>query len=88
MPQPRVTTNPLDLVVLTRARIQEVVDDMVERGRITRGDAADLVADLLSRGRAQADELLEQIGVRGSLEAARRVAGLGPGRLGFNRLSG
>ena len=78
MPQPRVTTNPLDLVVLTRARVQEVVDEMVERGRITRGDAADLVADLLSRGRAQADELLEQIGVRGSLEAARRVAGLGP----------
>jgi hypothetical protein len=78
MPQPRSTTNPLDLVVLTRARLQEVVDEMVERGRITRGDAADLVADLLARGRAQADELLEQLGVRGPLEAARRVAGLGP----------
>jgi hypothetical protein len=78
MPQPRRTTNPLDLVVLTRGRLQEVVDEMVERGRITRGDAADLVADLLARGRAQADELLEQLGVRGPLEAARRVAGLGP----------
>jgi hypothetical protein len=78
MPDTRRTTNPLDLVVLTRARLQEVVDEMVERGRITRGDAADLVADLLARGRAQADELLEQLGVRGPLEAARRVAGLGP----------
>jgi hypothetical protein len=78
MPQSRSTTNPLDLVVLTRGRLQEAVDEMVERGRMTRGDAADLVADLLTRGRAQADELFEQLGVRGPLEAARRVAGLGP----------
>jgi hypothetical protein len=77
MPQTRRTTNPLDLVVLTRARLQEVVDEMVERGRITRGDAADLVADLLARGRTQADELVE-LGVRAPLEVARRVAGLGP----------
>jgi hypothetical protein len=77
MPQTRRTTNTLDLVVLTRARLQEVVDEMVERGRITRGDAADLVADLLARGRTQADELLE-LGVRAPLEVARRVAGLGP----------
>jgi hypothetical protein len=77
MPQTRRTTNPLDLVVLTRARLQEVVDEMVERGRITRGDAADLVADLLARGRTQADELLE-LGVRAPLDVARRVAGLGP----------
>jgi hypothetical protein len=77
MPQTRRTTNPLDLVVLTRARLQEVVDEMVERGRITRGDAADLVADLLARGRTQADERVE-LGVRAPLEVARRVAGLGP----------
>jgi hypothetical protein len=77
MPQTRRTTNPLDLVVLTRARLQEVVDEMVERGRITRDDAADLVADLLARGRTQEDELLE-LGVRAPLEVARRVAGLGP----------
>jgi hypothetical protein len=77
MPQTRRTTNPLDLVVLTRARLQEVVDEMVERGRITRGDAADLVADLLARGRTQADELLE-LGVRAPLDVARQVAGLGP----------
>ncbi len=62
MPQPRIA-RPLDLVVLTRARLQEVVDGMVERGRITRGDAADLVSDLLART---------------PLEAARRVTGLAP----------
>jgi hypothetical protein len=80
MPQPRVA-RPLDLVVLTRARLQEVVDEMVERGRITRGDAADLMADLLARGRSQADELraeLEQMVARGPIDVARRVAGLGP----------
>jgi hypothetical protein len=62
MTQPR---NPLDLVVISRARLQEVIDEAVERGRMTRGDAADLLAELLALGRAP-------------LDAARRVAGLGP----------
>jgi hypothetical protein len=70
---PRVA-RPLNLVVLTRARLQEVVDEMVERGRITRGDAADLVADLLARARSQADEPLadlEQVVPRGPIDVAR-----------------
>jgi hypothetical protein len=75
--QPRKVAIPLDLVVMTRARLQEVMDEAVERGRITRADAADLVADLLARGRSQADELLAELS-RAPLEAARRVAGLGP----------
>jgi hypothetical protein len=91
MPQPRQTPaareqlrrliNPLDLVVITRAKLQEVVDEAVQRGRITRGDAADLVTDLLARGRSQAEDLLgelEQLITRGPIDAARRVAGLGP----------
>ena len=79
--QLRRVVNPLDLVVITRARLQEVFDDAVERGRITRGDAADLVSDVLARGRSQADDLfaeLEQLLGRAPFEAARRVAGLGP----------
>src|SRR5215218_7114757 len=78
MPAPR---NPLDLIVISRACLQEVFDEAVGRGRITRGDAADLVTDLLARGRSQADELfaeLEQLLGRAPFEAARRVAGLGP----------
>jgi hypothetical protein len=91
MPQPRKTTaareqlrrviNPLDLVVITRVRLQEIVDEAVERGRITRADAAELVTDVLARGRSQADELLtelEQLFGRAPIEAARRVTGLGP----------
>jgi hypothetical protein len=79
--QLRRVVDPLDLVVLTRARLQEALDEAVERGRITRGDAADLVAELLVRGRTQADDLLadlERLVSRGPIEAARRVAGLGP----------
>ena len=73
--------NPLDLVVITRVRLQEVFDEAVERGRLTRGDAADLVSDVLARGRNQADDLfaeLEQLLGRAPIEAARRVAGLDP----------
>jgi hypothetical protein len=79
--QLRRVVNPLDLVVITRARLQEVFDEAVERGRITRGDAADLVSDVLARGRGQADDLfaeLEQLLGRAPIEAARRVTGLGP----------
>jgi polyhydroxyalkanoate synthesis regulator phasin len=74
--QQRRSVNPLDLVVMTRARLQEVVDEAVARGRLTRGDAADLVSDLVARGRSGAAEL-EQLIARRPLEAARRVAGLG-----------
>jgi hypothetical protein len=79
--QLRRVLNPLDIVVITRVRLQEVFDEAVERGRITRGDAADLVSDVLARGRGQADVLLaelEQLLARGPIEAARRVTGLGP----------
>ena len=41
------------------------MDEAVERGRITRADAADVVADVLALA-------------SGPVEAARRVAGLGP----------
>jgi polyhydroxyalkanoate synthesis regulator phasin len=49
---------PLGLVVLSRERIQEVLDDAAERGRVTRSDANDLVGELVSRGRQQTDQLL------------------------------
>ena len=37
-----------DAVVITRDRLQEVFDEAVRRGRITRADATELVADLLA----------------------------------------
>ena len=54
MPQPkRLLLNPLEALLLTRERIQEVLDDAVARGRMTADDAAELLAELVRRGRRQ-----------------------------------
>jgi polyhydroxyalkanoate synthesis regulator phasin len=82
----RVLT-PLDAVVITRDRLQEVLDDAVERGRMTRDDAGDLLAELVRRGRRQTDDLLKEIEgavtapadrVMREVDRARRATGLGP----------
>jgi len=53
--------SPRDLVMLTRDRIQETLDDAASRGRVTRKDANELVAELVRRGRQQSDDLLNEI---------------------------
>ena len=53
--------DPREVVVLTRDRVQEAVDDAVERGRMTRDDATALVAALFERGRSQTDDLIAQV---------------------------
>jgi polyhydroxyalkanoate synthesis regulator phasin len=50
--------NPLGLVVLTRERIQDTLEEAAARGRLTRSDADELTAELVRRGRLQTDELL------------------------------
>ena len=60
---------PIEALVLTGERIQEVLDDAVERGRMTRDDATELLAELVRRGRRQTD---------GLVGTARRATGLGP----------
>ena len=80
--QQRKAPAPIDLVVLTRARLQEVVDEAVQRGRITRSDAAELVAALVARGRNGADGVLS-----GPLDMARRVAGGQPAITGYDDLT-
>jgi polyhydroxyalkanoate synthesis regulator phasin len=47
--------------MLTRDRIQETLDDAASRGRVTRKDANELVAELVRRGRAQSDDLLAEV---------------------------
>src|SRR3954447_25735105 len=49
---------PLNLVMLTRDRIEEVMDDAVSRGRVTADDAQKLAQDLINRGRKQTDDVL------------------------------
>jgi hypothetical protein len=59
--------------MLTRDRIEEVVNDAVERGRMTAEDAQAIVTDLVQRGRQQTESVLgdlEQLLGRGRDEAA------------------
>jgi polyhydroxyalkanoate synthesis regulator phasin len=76
---------PLDLVVLTRERIQETLDEAAERGRVTRSDANALVSELVRYGREQTDELfrdMEQMlgrgrsGIGSATRRTRRTVGL------------
>jgi polyhydroxyalkanoate synthesis regulator phasin len=48
-------------VTLSRDRLQDVVDDAVKRGRITRDDANELVANLVTRSRRYSDDLIKQL---------------------------
>jgi len=65
--------DPREVVVVTRERLQEVLDEAVERGRMTRDDAGALLADLLARGRKQTDDLREDIeGLLGGARGATR----------------
>jgi hypothetical protein len=80
--QVRRLLNPLDAVVLTRERLQEVLDDAVQRGRMTHDDATQLLGELVRRGRRQTDEVLRELEglvaapatrVRREVDRARRV---------------
>jgi polyhydroxyalkanoate synthesis regulator phasin len=48
-------------LVLSRERLQEAVDDAVKRGRMTQGDANELVSRLVTRGRQQTDDLMKEL---------------------------
>ena len=63
--------DPREVVVVSRERLQEVLDEAVARGRMTRDDAGALLADLLQRGRKQTDDLREDI--EGLLGGAKGV---------------
>jgi polyhydroxyalkanoate synthesis regulator phasin len=67
-------------ITISRDRLQEVIDDAVRRGRMTRGDADEMVSRLLTRGRDQADDLLSQLErllaqLRGAPGRARQQVG-------------
>jgi polyhydroxyalkanoate synthesis regulator phasin len=69
---------PLDMVMLTRDRIEEVLGEAVERGRMTTDDAQKVASRLLDRGRKQTRDVLddlEQLIGRGRDEIEGRTAG-------------
>jgi polyhydroxyalkanoate synthesis regulator phasin len=55
------TIKPQDLVIITRDRIRETLDEAASRGRVTRKDADDLVSELVRRGRSQSDDIRAEI---------------------------
>jgi polyhydroxyalkanoate synthesis regulator phasin len=64
-------------VHISRERLQEVVDDAVRRGRMTRGDGEELVTRVITRGREQAEDILGELErvvnqLRGEVEAAAK----------------
>ncbi|MGO9961020.1 MAG: hypothetical protein ACLP50_34435 [Solirubrobacteraceae bacterium] len=77
-------TKPAELVMLTAERIQETLDDAASRGRVTRKDANELVAELVRCGLHQSDDLLREIeallerGQRQIEGATRRARGSDP----------
>jgi polyhydroxyalkanoate synthesis regulator phasin len=46
MPQAK---RALDVMVITRAKLQDTLDDAVRRGRMTRDDATDLLSEIMRR---------------------------------------
>ena len=56
----RSVLNPLDVMVITRERLQDTLDDAVRRGRMTRDDATDLLAEILRRAISAPDRPRDQ----------------------------
>ena len=68
-----------EMVMLTRERIEEVLEDAVERGQITARDAQGLGSSLLERGRKEANDVLadlEQLLGRGRDEIEGAASGV------------
>jgi hypothetical protein len=57
----RTVLAPLNAVLLTRKHIEDVLDDAVRRGRMTRDDAQQMVQTLLQRGARQTDDFLADL---------------------------
>jgi polyhydroxyalkanoate synthesis regulator phasin len=69
---------PFDIVLISRDRIEEVMSEAVERGRVTADDAQQLANGLIQRGRKQTNDVLrdlEQLMGRGRDRIEGRTAG-------------
>src|SRR4051812_6028825 len=74
----------LGVVMLTRGRIQDALDDAVERGHMTREAANGLAESLVARGRqewqdvfADVEQLVGRVRDSGPVDGALRVVGAG-----------
>src|SRR3954453_4950035 len=52
---------PLELVMISRSRIEDALDEVVKRGRMTRDDATQLSQALFTLGRQQTDDVMKDL---------------------------
>jgi hypothetical protein len=52
---------PVNAVLITRKHLEEVIDDAVKRGRMTRDDAQQMLQTLLQRSARQTDDFLSDL---------------------------
>jgi polyhydroxyalkanoate synthesis regulator phasin len=52
---------PLEMVMLSRTRIEEALEEVVKRGRMTRDDATQLGQALFTLGRQQTDDVMKDL---------------------------
>jgi polyhydroxyalkanoate synthesis regulator phasin len=57
----RGVLSPFNAVLITRRNLEEVLDDAVRRGRMTRSDAQDMIQTLVTRGARVTDEILAEV---------------------------
>jgi hypothetical protein len=57
----RSMLSPLNVVLVSRKTIDELFDDAVRRGRMTRSDAQEMAQSLLSRGARATDDFLADL---------------------------
>jgi hypothetical protein len=53
--------SPLNVVLVSRKTIDELFDDAVRRGRMTRSDAQEMVQSLVARGARATDDFLSDV---------------------------
>jgi hypothetical protein len=80
---------PMEMVMLSRDRIEEVLGEAVDQGRVTARDAQRITSGLVKRGQRQTNDVLKDLeglldrgrsGVRGRTAGARKAAGGAAGR--------
>jgi hypothetical protein len=53
--------SPLNMVLVSRKMVDDLFDDAVRRGRMTRSDAQEMAQSLLSRGARATDDFLSDL---------------------------
>src|SRR6478609_6370229 len=53
--------NPVDVMVITRERLADTLDDAVRRGRMTRDDASELLAEIVRRAISAPDRVIRRV---------------------------